>query len=53
LLKELGYAVDAVNVSKVYNIHLEAASTKDAKVKAEEWLAAFGKPNQRQLHINV
>jgi phosphoribosylformylglycinamidine synthase subunit PurS len=36
LLKELGYAVDEVNVSKVYNIQLEAASKKDAKVKAEE-----------------
>jgi phosphoribosylformylglycinamidine synthase len=36
LLKELGYAVDAVNVSKVYNIQLEVSSTKDAKAKAEE-----------------
>jgi phosphoribosylformylglycinamidine synthase PurS subunit len=36
LLKELGYLVDAVNVSKVYNLQLEAASTKEAKVKVEE-----------------
>jgi phosphoribosylformylglycinamidine synthase subunit PurS len=36
LLKELGYAVDNVNVSKVYNIQLDAASTKDAKTKTEE-----------------
>jgi phosphoribosylformylglycinamidine synthase len=36
LLKELGYAVDAVNVSKVYNIFLEAQTPKEAKAKAEE-----------------
>ena len=36
LLKELGYAVDAVNVSKVYNIQLDAASLKEAKDKTEE-----------------
>jgi phosphoribosylformylglycinamidine synthase len=36
LLKELGYTVDDVNVSKVYNIHLEASTFKEAKVKAEE-----------------
>ena len=36
LLKELGYAVADVNVSKVYNIQLEAASAKAAMAKAEE-----------------
>jgi len=36
LLKELGYAVTAVNVSKVYNILLNAQTSKDAKAKAEE-----------------
>jgi phosphoribosylformylglycinamidine synthase len=36
LLKELGYAVNAVNVSKVYNILLNAQTPKDAKAKAEE-----------------
>ena len=36
LLKELGYAVNAVNVSKVYNILLDAQTPKDAKAKAEE-----------------
>ena len=36
LLKELGYAVNAVNVSKVYNILLDAQTSKDAKAKAEE-----------------
>lgn len=36
LLKELGYTVDSVNVSKVYNIQLEAQSSKNARAKAEE-----------------
>ncbi|XES76716.1 MAG: phosphoribosylformylglycinamidine synthase subunit PurS [Candidatus Bathyarchaeia archaeon] len=36
LLRELGYTVDAVNVSKVYSLQLEAASKKEAKAKAEE-----------------
>ena len=36
LLKELGYSVDVVNVSKVYNIHLDAPSAKDAKKKTDE-----------------
>jgi len=36
LLKELGYAVNEVNVSKVYTIQLEAPATKEAKTKAEE-----------------
>ena len=36
LLKELGYAVNAVNVSKVYTFNLEAATLKEAKAKAEE-----------------
>jgi phosphoribosylformylglycinamidine synthase PurS subunit len=36
LLKELGYAVNAVNVSKLYTILLEAKTPKEAKAKAEE-----------------
>jgi len=36
LLKELGYSVDAVNVSKTYNIQVQAANLKEAKTKAEE-----------------
>ena len=36
LLKELGYKVEAVDVSKVYTITLEAASIKEAEGKAEE-----------------
>jgi phosphoribosylformylglycinamidine synthase PurS subunit len=36
LLKELGYMVETVNVSKVYSIILEAQTTKEAEAKAEE-----------------
>jgi len=36
LLKELGYAVNAVNVSKVYTILLEAETPREARAKAEE-----------------
>ncbi|HYB93050.1 MAG TPA: phosphoribosylformylglycinamidine synthase subunit PurS [archaeon] len=36
LLKELGYKVEAVNVSKVYSTVLEASSRKETNVKAEE-----------------
>ena len=36
LLKDLGYTVDSVNVSKVYNIILEAQSPKEARAKAED-----------------
>ncbi|MCJ7560979.1 phosphoribosylformylglycinamidine synthase subunit PurS [Candidatus Bathyarchaeota archaeon] len=36
LLKELGYTVNAVNVSKVYNILLETQTPREAKAKAEE-----------------
>jgi phosphoribosylformylglycinamidine synthase PurS subunit len=36
LLQELGYAVNAVNVSKVYTILLEVETQEEAKVKVEE-----------------
>jgi len=36
LLKELGYKVQAVDVSKVYTITLEASTISEAKAKAEE-----------------
>lgn len=36
LLKELGYRVKTVNVSKVYSVVLEATSRKEAESKAEE-----------------
>jgi phosphoribosylformylglycinamidine synthase PurS subunit len=36
LLEELGYAVDTVNISKVYTILLEAETVSEAEAKAEE-----------------
>jgi phosphoribosylformylglycinamidine synthase len=36
LLKELGYRVDVVNVSKVYCVVLEAESRREAETKAGE-----------------
>jgi phosphoribosylformylglycinamidine synthase subunit PurS len=36
LLKELGYSVSAVDVSKAYTIFLEAKNPADAQAKAEE-----------------
>jgi len=36
LLKELGYKVETVNVSKVYSAAVEAESRKEAEMKAEE-----------------
>ncbi len=36
LLKELGYQVEKVDVSKVYTVMLEASSPSEAKAKAEE-----------------
>lgn len=36
LLKELGYQVETVDVSKVYTIILEAPSLQEAKDKAEQ-----------------
>jgi phosphoribosylformylglycinamidine synthase PurS subunit len=35
-LSELNYAVEAVNVSKVYTIRLEASNLKDARQKVDE-----------------
>jgi phosphoribosylformylglycinamidine synthase PurS subunit len=36
LLKELGYSVESVNVSKIYRIILEAQTPKEARAKADE-----------------
>ena len=36
LLVELGYIVEAVDVSKVYTVFLEANSISEAETKAEE-----------------
>ncbi len=51
LLKELGYSVVDVNVSKVYNLTLEAANAKEAKAKAQEMAKRLlANPTRRQLH---
>ncbi len=36
LLVELGYKVQAVDVSKLYTVHLDATSLAEAEAKAEE-----------------
>ena len=36
LLKELGYKIETVNVSKVYSVYVEAESWEEAEIKAEE-----------------
>jgi phosphoribosylformylglycinamidine synthase len=36
LLKELGYAVSSINVSKAYTVLLDAETAKEARMKAEE-----------------
>ena len=36
LLKELGYKVERVNVSKIYRVVLEAESQEETAVRAEE-----------------
>ncbi|MFZ1038928.1 MAG: phosphoribosylformylglycinamidine synthase subunit PurS [Candidatus Bathyarchaeia archaeon] len=36
LLKELGYKIETVNVSKVYSLVLRAESRKEAESEAEE-----------------
>ncbi len=36
LLKELGYEVKRVSISRIYNVVLEAESSQDAKKKSEE-----------------
>ena len=36
LLKELGYKVQAVDVSKAYTVTLEASTLQEAKAKADE-----------------
>jgi phosphoribosylformylglycinamidine synthase PurS subunit len=41
LLKELGYKVERVGVSKVYTVTLEADSRKEALEKADEMCRRF------------
>ncbi|MCW4046453.1 MAG: phosphoribosylformylglycinamidine synthase subunit PurS [Candidatus Bathyarchaeota archaeon] len=54
LLKELGYMVDAVNVSKVYNILIDAQTLREAKAKAEEMAKRLlANPTKDNYTINV
>ncbi len=36
LLRQLGYRVETVNISKIYRVALEAKSLKDAENKADQ-----------------
>jgi phosphoribosylformylglycinamidine synthase len=54
LLKELGYKVGSVNVSKVYNVALEAKSSNDAQTVAEEMCKKlFANPTKDNYAILV
>ena len=54
LLKELGYKVEAVDVSKVYTVNFEASSVKEAKAKAEEMSKRLlANPTKDNYTINV
>jgi phosphoribosylformylglycinamidine synthase PurS subunit len=54
LLKELGYKVQTVDVSKLYTITLEAANPKEAKTKAEEMSKRLlANPTKDNYTINV
>ena len=54
LLMELGYKVQAVDVSKVYTVHLDASTLAEAKVKAEEMSKRLlANPTKDNYTINV
>ena len=54
LLKELGYQVETVDVSKVYTVILDAPTFKDAKTKAEEMSKRLlANPTKDNYGINV
>jgi len=54
LLVELGYKVEAVDVSKVYTVFLEATSVTEAKAKAEEMSKRLlANPTKDNYSINV
>ena len=51
---ELGYKVQAVDVSKLYTVHLDAASPTEAKTKAEEMSKRLlANPTKDNYTINV
>jgi phosphoribosylformylglycinamidine synthase len=54
LLKELGYKVQAVDVSKVYTVTVEAQTLHEAKAKAEEMSKRLlANPTKDNYTINV
>jgi len=54
LLKELGYEVGSVNVSKAYSVGLEAKSSNDALALAEEMCKKlFANPTKDNYTITV
>ena len=54
LLKELGYLVQAVDVSKVYMVLLDAQTLEEAKAKAEEMSKRLlANPTKDNYTINV
>jgi phosphoribosylformylglycinamidine synthase len=54
LLKELGYKVESVDVSKVYTIFLGATSLAEAKAEAEEMSRRLlANPTKDNYTINV
>ena len=54
LLKELGYKVETVDVSKLYTVTLEASTAKEAKTKAEEMSKRLlANPTKDNYTINV
>jgi phosphoribosylformylglycinamidine synthase len=54
LLKELGYKVSCVNVSKVYSVVLEAKSSIDTRTSADEMCKRlFANPTKDNYTIAV
>lgn len=54
LLKELGYEIETVNVSKVYTATLEAGSKKEAVTKAEEMCKRLlANPTKDNYSVNI
>ena len=54
LLKELGYKVGSVNVSKVYDVILDAKSTIDARALAEEMCRKlFANPTKDNYTVTI
>jgi phosphoribosylformylglycinamidine synthase len=54
LLKELGYRIDSVNVSKIYSVVMDAQSPNNARVLAEEMCKKlFANPTKDNYTIAV